>query len=282
MLRVPLAAGLMALAALTPGLRAADDTLRLTLPAKADATARTLGATNDDLDADTIEARYGYRGGFGGYGRGYYGGGYGRGYYGGGYGRGYYGGYGRGFSLNIGIGGYGGYGYGRGYYGGYYPRYYGGYYPRYYGGFYPSYYSSYYYPSVYYGGYYPSYYSSYSYPIVSSYPVVSSYPIAVASSASSTTVDYGTYSTTPSISTLPSRGGAAPPVMPRADGSYSYDGGPTTPVPMPSVPSEEERLMRLPRVPTPVVDRVVSLKDEPTTGKFVYPAYGETPRRGGK
>ena len=70
--------------------------------------------------------------------------------------------------------------------------------------------------------------------------------------------------------------------MPRVtDGTYPYNGGPAAPVPMPSA-SEEETV--LPRVPTPLLDRVVSLDyyEPKTTGKFVYPAYGETPRRSGK
>jgi hypothetical protein len=40
--------------------------------------------------------------------------------------------------------------------------------------------------------------------------------------------------------------------------------------------------MSLPRVPTPIIDRVVNLKEEATTGKFVLSAYGETPRRAGR
>src|SRR5262249_4576133 len=112
MFRTRLAAGVLALAGLAWSAPVyADDTLRLTLPPKGlsagvDAPTWPLGATTEDLAADTLEARYrggyygGYRGGYGGY----------RGYYGG-Y-RGYYGGY-RGY-----YGGYRGYGYG-GYYRGY-------------------------------------------------------------------------------------------------------------------------------------------------------------------
>jgi hypothetical protein len=273
MMRMTLAAGLLALAACIPAAQAADDDLRLKLPATPDddASVRTLGANNDDLDAETLEMRYygGYRGGYGGYRGGY--GGY-RGFVGyrGGYG---YGGY-RGF-----------YGYRGGYYGGY-RGFYGGYRGLYagYGGYG---YGGYGYGG--YGGYYPSYYSSYySYPIYS-YPVYSYYysPCAtVIASAPTTTLDYRvvpstptpadptlTEPTTPSLKTTP-----APP-MPRVDGTYPYNGGPGTPVPMPRGGDEA---MTLPRVPTPILDRVVSLKDEPMTGKYVYPAYGELPRRSGR
>jgi hypothetical protein len=130
MIRAHLAAGLVALAALATPALWADDTIRLKLPASDDATVRPLVADKADLDAETLDARYGggyrgYRGGFGGYRGGY--GGYRGGYYGG-YRGGYYGGY-RGY-----YGGYRGY-YGSraGYYGGYRGGYYGGY-RGYYGG----------------------------------------------------------------------------------------------------------------------------------------------------
>jgi hypothetical protein len=283
MMRLTLAAGLLALVACIPAAQAADDDIRLKLPATPDdvGEVRTLGATNADLDADTLEMRYygGFRGGVGGY-RGFGGsrgfGGY-RGFVG--YRGGYYGGY-RGF-------GYGGY---RGFYGGYrgfYPRYYGGYG---YGlrGLYAGYggygYGGYGYGG--YGGYYPSYYSYYSYPSVYySYPGYSYYysPCAtVMSVAPATTLDYSIVPSTPADPTTPStpslKTTPAPP-MPRVDGTYPYNGGPSTPVPMPKGGDEA---MTLPRVPTPILDRVVSLKDEPTTGKYVYPAYGELPRRSGR
>jgi len=275
-----LTAGLLALAVFTPA-RAADDDLRLTLPGAADAAdapTRTLGATNDDLTADTFETRYygggGYRGGYGGY-RGY-GGGYRGGYYGG-YRGGYYGGY---------RGGY--YGYGRGYYGGYGRGLYIGGFGRGYG--YGGYgYGGYGYG---YGGYAPVY-SYYSYPVYPSYSYYYSPCAVVASSvAPATTLDYSitpstptpsgptlsTTPTTPTTPTLPTPGAGVAPPMPRADGTYPYNGGPAALVPMP----KGEETMTLPRVPTPITDRIVSLEVEPKTGKFLYPAYGETPRRSGK
>jgi len=279
MMRLTLAAGLLALVACIPAARAADDDIRLKLSATPDddGEVRTLGATNSDLDADTLEMRYygGYRGGWGGYrgGWGGYRGGWGgyRGYVG------YRGGYGGWGGYRGGWGGYGGYRGWGGYYAGY-RGFYGGY--RGWGGYYGGY-----------GGYYPSYYSSYySYPVYSySYPVYSSYyyyPCATVMAAPATTLEYGISPSTPTPSesapaqTLPSpslKTPAAPP-MPRVDGTYPYNGGPATPVPMP----RGDESMMLPRVPTPLLDRVVSLKDEPTTGKYVYPAYGEQPRRSGR
>jgi hypothetical protein len=283
MMRWTLMAGLLALAFCIPAAQAADDDIRLKLSASPDddGEVRTLGGTNSDLDADTLEMRYygGYRGGYGGYRGGYGGwGGY-RGYVGyrGGYGGwgGYRGGYG-------GWGGYRGWGYGgyRGW-GGYYAGYRGwGGYRGFYGGYYPSY-------GGYYGGYYPSYASYYSYPVYS-YPVYSTYyyyPCATVAAAPTTTLDYSIVPSTPTpadpTQTTPSpslKTTPAPP-MPRVDGTYPYDGGPAAPVPMPKGGDEA---MTLPRVPTPILDRVVSLKDEPTTGKYVYPAYGELPRRSGR
>lgn len=226
--------------------RAADDDIRLTFPSSADSTTRTLAANQADLDADAVEM--GYRGAYVGYRGGYVG--YRGGFYVGGYARSYHGHH---------------YGHYRGFYGGYYgPRYWGGYYT--------------YYPR-YYGYYYPSFYS---------YPIVSSYyysPCAMVTVAPTTTMEYRIVPSTPvpngptlSTPTIPMPKAVTPP-MPKSDGTYPYNGGPMTPVPMP--PSGEEA-MSLPRVPTPIIDRVVNLKEEATTGKFVYPAYGETPRRAGR
>ncbi len=253
-----LGAALVALALMAPAARA-DDVIRLKLPDADDTPIKTLGATADDLDAGNIETRY-YRGGYGGYRGGFYGGyrgyaGYRGGFYGG-YRGGYYAGYRGGY-----WGGYRGYvGY-RGFYGyrgfGYSPWYaYGGLGGYGYGG----------YPVVSYSYYAPAY--SYSY-----YD-----PCAVVGAAVAAPVR--TLEVRPTVSARPYSGGTAPPPMPRADegGSYDYNGGPIAPVPMP----RGDESMGLPRVPTPVVDRVVSLKVEPTTGKYVYPAYGEAPRRTGR
>jgi hypothetical protein len=67
--------------------------------------------------------------------------------------------------------------------------------------------------------------------------------------------------------------------MPPADG-YPYNGGPSAPVPMPRA----DDTLELPRIPTPISVREVSFlpADTPKTGKWVYPAYGEAPRRTGR
>jgi len=258
-----LAAGLLAFAGLALASPAfGGDTIRLNLADFKDASVKPLVATDADLDADTLEVwgRGGFRGGFhggfrGGYG-GYRGGFVGhRGGYGGfrgGYG-GYYGGY-RGF-----VGYRGGYG---GYYGGYYPRYYGGYY----GGYsYPSYYG--------YGyGYYPRY---------CSYPVYSYYGVCASPCSLSVTIPalprvVGPTLSTPSAPVAPSE--ALPPP---GNGTYQYDGGPASPVPMP--PPEETPTRSYPRKPAVYDEIMVSLPAEQSgTGKWVYPAYGETARRQGK
>jgi len=321
MFRTSLIAGTLAFAGLLAWSSSAHagDTIRLDLPTTSlttassndgqSATTRTLEATEEDLIAKALDAGYrgfhagsargfgGYRGGFGGYRGGYVGGyrgGYRGGYYGG-YRGGYYGGY-RGY-----YGGYRGYGYGyRGYgygygYRGYYPRYYAGYYGGYggYGG-----YAGYVDPGYSYGYSYPSYYSyGYSYPSYYSYPVYSYSPCALTTSP---VIVSRVTSTVPSIA--PSQG---VPVMPKASedsvlptpknaapapksGTFPYDGGPMAPVPMPkganqgpTNPLEDDTQTVIPRITSPATDLLVSL---PTAnkGKWVYPAYGEAPRRTGK
>ena len=184
----------------------------------------------------------GFNRGFGGWGGGY-GLGYGLGGYGLGYGLGGYGlGYGLGgYGLGYGLGGYGlGYGlggYGLGYgLGGYG---YGGYYPGYYGIGYG------------YGGYYPGFYGCTG-------VTGSVYTLAAPSSGY----------------VQPSYAAPSSPQMPRDDGTYPYDGGPTTPVPDPKAtpaPTAE------PQRTVPLEGRSVSLP-RPAT-KWAYPAYGETARR---
>jgi hypothetical protein len=222
----------------------AGDTVRLGLN-----TAAPTMTLAGDTNADTLSAWY--RGGYGSGYRGFYGSGY-RGFYGGGY-RSFYGGYGyRSF--------YGGYGY-RGFYPSYYRSsfYYGGYYPRVYA------YSSYYQPYSYYSSYYQPY-SYYSPPIYYSAPAyyAPSYcPIGYAgqsvpgqSSGYSATVPQGP--------------------MPPADGTYPYDGGPQSPVPMPKV--EPAPSSSTPAKPTaPAEGRAVSLPAK--SSKYVYLGYGEQPER---
>ena len=146
--------------------------------------------------------------------------------------------------------------------------------PSFYG--YRNFYSPYYYPrySLYAGGYgydygygyRPSYY--YAPPVYYYYPSCS-YPISL------TTTTFSAYS--PVMPLAPQDGGPVPgggPV-PRPggveDGTYPYDGGPASPVPMPKadpVPSRD------PVRPTPKPEgRIVSLPASTTS--FAYPAYGE-------
>jgi hypothetical protein len=257
--------------------RASDDVIRLALPGSSAPTI-TLGATLDDLDADTLTIqRYGYRGGYRG---GYYGG------YRGGY-RGYYGGY-RGY---WGGSRWAGYGY-RGYYGGYPWRGYyggyrwGGYYRPYYYGYYRPYYNGFgYYRPRYYGGFY----LGINIPISADADVDDAdlYPVC------SRTVVIRT-APTQSYYYAPPRSGAQPqpapeviPQMPRADEStYPYDGGPPNPIPMPpsSAPSQDKPTV-IPYdklFPGETVVSVQPKSQEKSGGKWNYPAYGEKPTRSGK
>ncbi len=74
------------------------------------------------------------------------------------------------------------------------------------------------------------------------------------------------------------------PPVPR-DGTFQYDGGPANPVPMPGAEPGPAGAPRQFHIAPPAELRVSlpnatkSTKDS-TTGKFVYPAYGEQPRRG--
>jgi len=268
-----IAAGLALVAglALTPATHAGD-TFRLDMPGPAKTTTLALD-TNDG--ADLIDAGWyrggvrggfyggGYRGGYGGYRGGFYGGGYRGGYVG--YRGGYYGGY-RG-----------------GYYGGYRP-YYGSFYRPYYGGYYGGYYRPAYYPQVYYGsGYsynYPYYYAPCSLPDV--VPTMPSVTLRVTPAPSS-----GVIIPNPDGS-LPSQvpGGTLPVPTPQ-QGTFPYDGGPKSPVPMPRIeeaapannpgsairPADE----RFVSFPTPDLSaRAVGVAPQ---GKWAYPAYGEQPRR---
>jgi hypothetical protein len=81
---------------------------------------------------------------------------------------------------------------------------------------------------------------------------------------------------TPATSPAPSGyNGVNPPVMPRDDGTYPYDGGPNSTVPAPQAnpaPMKEQ-----PQRTVPLEGRSVSLPK--ATKKWIYPAYGETARR---
>jgi len=257
--------GLLALTAIAflASSASAADTIRLGQPGAATAPTVNLKATPDDLAADTIEAGYRYGRGFVGYGRGF--GGYGRGY--GGYGRGYattlpaYR-YGYGY-RNYGYGGW--YGYRNGY--GYRPYYWGaGYYRPY---FWPR---AYYAPSYYY--YYPSY-SGYYY-----YPSTYYYPIARVVTAPSVGLDYQSSSPGYALpSPVPEGTNPTPVPPPGGNGTYPYDGGPRAPVPMPPADDTSVQSLRLTK-PALVEDLVVTMPGK-ATGKWNYPAYGETPTRSG-
>jgi len=284
---------LMAGLALTSTAGAADDVISLADRGKTADDALTLGGTKADLDADVLATRYygGYRGGYGGYRGGY--GGYRGGYYGG-YRGGYYGGYRGAYYGGYRGAYYGGY---RGYYGGS-RGYYGAYYRPYYGGGYytPNYYgaTSYYAPAYSYYGY------SYTVPYCDSYYGISDVGGAVVSpiclKPRQATVyyypapqQYSYPQQQPSYRQPSAPQQAAPQVMPRAEETYPYDGGPKSPVPMPeSLPQQPEdaRPTVIPFSKLAPDETLVSLKpkqsEEKKTGKWNYPAYGEKPTRGGK
>lgn len=167
----------------------------------------------------------------------------------------------------------------RPYYGGYNRAYYGGFNRPYYG----SYYRPYYYPRFY-SYYTPSYYSTYSYPSYYLYYEMNRptyypsscyyYPIAGESVA-------------PPATTLNYQGPQpyVPPMPPADNGTYPYNGGPSSPVPMPNAEPA-------PRGIIPIDGRLVSLPSEisggtsqvgvpaaktQTTPRVSYPAYGEEP-----
>lgn len=249
--------GLLAVVGILAGAAAvqAGDTIRLGLPAQDDAPAIRLGEVSPD--AELLDARYVRYGGYGGYGgyRGYggYGGyrSYGYGGYGGyrGYGYGGYRGYGYGGYRGYGYGGYsGGYrGYSGGFYGGFSGGYYGGYRGYGYGG----------YRGYGYGG---SGYYGISEPVPSG-PAVYSLNIVPG-------VVQGSERPTPY---LPSDPQPAPRPLPN-DGTFDYDGGPRSPVPLPKADQPNNK------PPTvPLEGRPVSLPGR-STPKYTYPAYGEVPR----
>jgi hypothetical protein len=196
----------------------------------------TLEGRDADPDADVVDTHFRFRGYYGGY-------------------RGYYGGY-------------------RGYYGGYYPRYsYGfsfSYYPRYsYYSYYPrySYYRSYY--NYGYGNYgYGNYGYGYGYPgSYYSYYTPAYYCPIDGTLAPSYSLEYSVPSTT--LPPTPT----TPPVerpMPKADEqTFPYDGGPRSPVPMPTPDAAPKPAPNK----VPVEGTPVSLPD--SRAGFTYPAYGE-------
>jgi hypothetical protein len=83
-------------------------------------------------------------------------------------------------------------------------------------------------------------------------------------------------SITPSSTYMPPAD-AAVPMMPPADTTYPYDGGPQVPVPMPQVLPSPTQVPPKP-APAPADGRVVSLPKK-QAGKWAYPAYGEPAKR---
>lgn len=238
-----LAAGALAIAALVAaGPARADDLIRLGNTGDVSAPTLDLKARPADLNAD-VELAW-YRGGWGGYRT--WGGGYG---WGGGY---------RGWGV-----GYRGWGWGGGYYGGFYPRYNVGFYPSYGFAYYPSFSYSYYPSFAYYGGYFPC--SLGADVVVTTTQAVPAMPRIIEN---------------PAQRQLPMPLPGQPPVMPRSEGTFDYDGGPKTPVPMPKTEGElsARAPTDAPRRPMIVNELLVS-DPAAKSGKWVYPAYGETPRR---
>lgn len=222
----------------------------------------TLQLTEDN-DADTELTRGRGWGGWGGYRGGYGWGGY-RGYGWGGYrGLGWagYRGWGWGGYRGLGWAGYRGWGWG---WGGYYPgvafSYYRPYVPCY---------NYYYSPPVYYYG--PSYYySPISYEL-SSAPSYTQAIVKVEPTRVYGQVNGGLVQSAPQY---------AAPTAPQ-NGTYYYDGGPQSPVPMPR-PALETKPVPMP-LPPAAPQKTVPLDGIPvslpakSTVKIVYPAYGEKP-----
>jgi len=224
----------------------------------AGSTTMTLGGKGTAAKAATEDTELA---GHGGHGGGYHGGGYhGGGYHGwhggyGGYRGGYYGGYRGGY-----YGGYRGYGYGYssfyrgGYYGGYYRPYYAGYYG--YG------------LGLGYGGYYGGY--GYGYPAYYSAPCASVYiGIAGGTGSGAPVVNLGTSFARP-VDPPP----MAQPAVP-GDGTFPYDGGPSSPVPLPKADPGA-----IPQAgPSTATDLPISGKSKspfaPATTPYKYKAYGE-------
>jgi len=253
-----LTAGLLAVAGLLAGSASsrAGDLFRLAIPTGDNTPTMKLGEAGTDADTLDVWFRGGFHGGFRG---GFYGGGY-RGFYGGGYGGGFRGGY----------GGFGGYGY-RSFYGNYFA-----YRPYYWGG-----YGCYSYPSYYYGGYGLC-------PIGGESPTVASTTFSLELGSGGLQAQL---QPAPSASVQPAPNGSAPypapstPARPAPnEGTFEYDGGPRTPIPIPkggeqpSTPRTEPAPMNT-QPPMPLEGRPVSIQAPVRTApKYTYPAYGEQPR----
>jgi len=264
-----LTAGLLAVTGLLAGSASsrAGDLFRLAIPAGDNTPTMKLGEAGTDADTLDVWFRGGFHGGFRG---GFYGG-Y-RGFYGGGF-RGF-GGYGGGYGYRSFYGGYGGFGGYRPFYGSsfaYRPYYWGG--CGYYG-----------YPSYWYGNY-------------GFCPIGGASP-ALASTTFSLELGSGGLEAqlqpVPAPSVQPVPNGSAPSPAPSTparpapnEGTFEYDGGPRTPVPIPRgepsappAPRTDPAPMNL-QPAVPLEGRPVSIQTQTTvrTGpRYTYPAYGEQPR----
>jgi hypothetical protein len=250
-------AGLVAMLTTTTPV-AADDLIPLDIKGGAGVATFRLDLDEDDDDIELIRHRGGYRGGYhGGYRGGY--GGYRGGYYGG-YRGAYYGGYRGGVSFS----------YGRGYYGGYHRPYYSSYYYGGYGSSYPRHYGSRVYISA---GYYQPYSSYYS-PYYNYYPSNGYYcPLNGASVMPyATTLDSSPYAPVQNL-----QPGVTNAPAPQGPGTFRYDGGPSTPVPLPGQVQPAPTSKPAPPPPPAANTRLVSIPSQPATG-FAYPAYGQPAR----
>jgi hypothetical protein len=244
MLSRSVAAGVLTLAGLAfAGSARAEDTVLLNLPGPADqATTFDLKATDADLDPYIIDVARGGRGGGRAGFRGGFRGGFRAGHFRGGFrGVGWRGWGWRGRGWGVGWRGWGVGWRGRGWGVGLgWPGY--RYYPRYW-----------------YGAYYPQVY--YPYPVAYGYS-----PCVVTTAVPATTLRVVP---SPGREVIPSQQGQGP-------GTFPYDGGPKSPVPMPKI---EETKHNTPHAPQLIDDVLVSVPGK--SGKWNFPAYGETPKRSG-
>jgi hypothetical protein len=277
-----LAAVVLAAAALavyvTPA-GAGDDLVRL---GGGSATTLALGT---DIQANTVAVGRGHGGGF--HGGGFHGGGFhGGGFHGGGF-------HGGGFrSVGFHGGGFYRAGWGGRFYGGYYRPYF--YAPRYY---------SFYRPYGYWGGYGGGYggypclglglgyyqpYCSYLYTSPLYYSYSAYYPISTTYYPLGTTVISPPATVLDSVPSLPvpNTSGytpATPPMPPAQPGTFSYDGGPSNPVPLPrreAAPPPPPPPAPAPMSVPPKVqgdDRLIALPR--TAPKYRYPAYGDSQKK---
>jgi hypothetical protein len=127
--------------------------------------------------------------------------------------------------------------------------------------------------------YYPTYYRGFSFSLGVGPSCYYYYPISMTLSSGGV-VSPDCLPGTPTTPATPATPDATPkpaPPMPKTDdGTFPYDGGPMTPAPMP-------RAEPKPSVEVPPSGRLVSHTIEPSPkSKWVYPAYGEKPRRSSK